>query len=533
VTSQTGTGVAAEEVAPPHRPTRAPAPAVQVPEAVRRRLVPFDARLNRHSWLAAGLVTLIAAILRLVNLEHPRGKIFDETYYATEAQALLRHGVEWDLDNNVAKYVVHPPLGKWMIAVGEWLFGYNELGWRISAAVVGIASVLMLARIGRRLFGSTALGCAAALLMALDGMHFVMSRSALLDIFLMFFLLAAFGCLLLDRDARRRRWLAFMEAGGDPTRRGRSGRPPLSWRGGVPWWRLAAFAFAGCALGVKWSAAFFVSFLILLVVIWEAGARRSAGVRKPWRDTFLDELGWVLAGVAVMVVTYLATWTGWFLSDSGYGRHRIAAEGGTELPVIGALLNLARYHLDAYGFHSTLEAPHTYQSWPWQWLLLGRPVAFYWSDAGPCEAPPCAAEVLLLGTPVLWWSFLIALPLLAFFGIARRDWRALAIGLGALTALLPWFYYATGNRTMFYFYALPAEPFLVLAVAYVLGAVMTPRPGAPASLAATDRRTVGAVAAGGYLVLVALCFAYFYPIYTGQSMTYAGWAARMWLNTWI
>ena len=48
-------------------------------------------------------------------------------------------------------------------------------------------------------------------------MEFVLSRTALLDIFLMFFILAAFGCLVMDRDQRRRRWLRAMEDGLDPT----------------------------------------------------------------------------------------------------------------------------------------------------------------------------------------------------------------------------------------------------------------------------------------------------------------------------
>ena len=105
-------------------------------------------------------------------------------------------------------------------------------------------------RIARRLFRSTVLGCAAGLLMALDGMHFVLSRTALLDIFLMFFVLAAFGCLVLDRDARRRRWLRRVEGGIDPTPRGGAGRPPLSWAA-VPWWRLAAAVLLGCAMSVS------------------------------------------------------------------------------------------------------------------------------------------------------------------------------------------------------------------------------------------------------------------------------------------
>lgn len=536
-----------------------------VPAVVRRRLAPFDARLDPYSWYAAALVTFIAAVIRLINLDQPKGKIFDETYYATDAHNLLIHGVEWDDKNNTAGYVVHPPLGKWMIALGQRIFGYDEFGWRISAAVVGIISVLLITRIARRMFGSTVLGCAAGLLMAFDGMHFVLSRTALLDIFLMFFILAAFGALVLDRDARRRRWLRAIEDGLDPSRPGRAGRPAFSWPGSVPWWRLFAAVLLGAALGVKWSAVWFVPAFALLVLFWEAGARRSAGVRRPWRDAFLDEIGWLALCGVLIVVMYLVTWTGWFVTDEGYFRHWLRDTNRRELPVIGALQNLWHYHHEAYKFHSTLTAKHTYQSWPWQWLLLGRPVAFHWSGDGTCGAPSCASEVLLLGTPALWWTFIPALSGLAWVGIGRRDWRAAAIGLCVAAALLPWFWFAFDGRTMFAFYALPAEPFLVLAVVYVLGAIMSPVPAATTTDATTgattdsgtsaatgtapdasggtgtdsgtgmfDRRVVGAVILGAYVLVVAACFAYFYPIYTGEVIPYSDWSARMWLGgRWI
>src|SRR5699024_10358993 len=78
-------------------------------------------------------------------------------------------------------------------------------GWRFSAAVAGTLSVLLTTLIAQRLFRSVFLGGIAGLLLAVEGHHLVMSRTGLLDIFLSFFVLAAFGALLLDRvDGRRR-----------------------------------------------------------------------------------------------------------------------------------------------------------------------------------------------------------------------------------------------------------------------------------------------------------------------------------------
>ncbi|MFI1191951.1 dolichyl-phosphate-mannose--protein mannosyltransferase [Micromonospora sp. NPDC020750] len=546
-------GAATEESAPPPISGSGGVPAI-----VRRRLATVDARLDVNSWLATAVVVAIAAILRLVGLSSPKGKIFDEIYYARDGWGLVDKGIEWNYKDNGPSYVVHPPLGKWLIGLGEWAFGYSdaehnisvpghltttapEFGWRIGAAIAGIVSVLLLVRIGRRLFRSTALGCAAGLLLALDGFHLVLSRTALLDIFLLLFVLAAFGALVLDRDARRRRWSRALEAGLDPTAAGRAGRPASGWRN-WPWWRLAAGVLLGCACAVKWSAVYFLPAFALLALFWEVGVRRSAGVRRPWRDALLDEVPWLALAGVLMVVTYVATWSGWLLTDDGY--YRLAARypnvpGLSDTPYLGALNNLWEYHKAAYGFHTTLAKSHPYQSWPWQWLLLGRPVAFHWSGDGACGAPTCASEVLLLGTPLLWWSFLPALFGAAWIGVARRDWRAGAILLCAAAGLLPWFWFALDGRTMFSFYAAPALPFLVLAVVYVLGAIVSPAPaGARAPAGApppgpddvADRRLVGGIVVGAYVLLVALCFAYFYPIFVGRLLPYAEWSARIWLD---
>ena len=504
-------------------PEPPPAEVAELPATVRGRLATVAA--DPMSWLATAFVVLIGGVLRLANLGHPDAKIFDEIYYATEADELLRYGVEWKPESNSGDYVVHPPLGKWCIALGEWIFGYDSFGWRISSVVAGVVSILLLTRIARRMFRSTALGCAAGLLMTLDGLHFVLSRSALLDIFLTMFVVAAFGCLLLDRDQIRAAWLRALETGLAPTEVTRKYLP-------VRWWRLAAAVLMGCAGSVKWSAAFLVIPFLILMIVWEMGLRRTLDLPGLRLLTFAEGIAWSLVMGAIAFGVYLASWWGWFTTDYGWNRHGLLTSGKSEPPVLGALINLWDYHRQMLDFHEGLSEPHRYQSWPWQWLLMGRPVAFYWSDAPGCGAERCAAEVLLLGTPLLWWSFLPALAALVWFGIARRDWRALAIGLPVVGGFLPWFWYALDKRTMYVFYALPAEPFLVFAVVYVLGAIIGTLPAGAA--VRSDRRLVGTIAAGAYIVVIAACFAYFYPIFVGEQTTYEEWWARMWLGTrWV
>ena len=199
----------------------------------RERLTPPMPTDVLWGWLGPLLITAVAGVLRFWNLGRPKAFIFDETYYAKDAWSLLHFGVEQnyvqgakdknladkhilagnlhDLFSGNAAYVVHPPAGKWVIAIGEWLFGMNPFGWRFMVAVTGTLAVLMTARIGRRLFRSTLLGCVAGLLLSVDAMEYVHSRTALLDPLLMFWVLAAFGALVVDRDAAREQLAATLD----------------------------------------------------------------------------------------------------------------------------------------------------------------------------------------------------------------------------------------------------------------------------------------------------------------------------------
>jgi len=466
------------------------------PLSARDRLVipmPVD---RIASWLWTLAITAAAGLLRFTNLGSPREKIFDEVYYAKDAADLLRHGVERNSQGTGPGFVAHPPLGKWLIAAGEHLFGMTPLGWRFAAAVVGTLSVLVTIRMARRLTRSTLLGCVAGVLLSLDGLHFVQSRIAMLDIFLMWWVLVAFACLLIDRDAQRLRLADGLPAGLRP-------------------WRLVAAACLGLALATKWSAVWYVATFALLSFAWDCGARRSGGARRPVRAALADSWAWALAGAVIVAGVYIASWTGWFLSDGGFDRHY----GST------ALAGWVHYHREILSFHTGLSTHHRYASQPWSWLLLGRPVAYYYTAPAGCGAPACAREVLALGNPALWWPFLPVLVGVAWRWLAHRDWRGATVLAGVGAGFLPWLPYP--DRTMFLFYTLPALPFLVLATTLSLGMVLGDQ------AASARRRLVGAWAVAGYVSLVAVTFAFFHPVLVGTTLTYAQWQLRIWFPTWI
>ena len=223
-------------------------------------------RAPRWGWVAPTLIVLLAGVLRFYNLAHPNAIVFDETYYAKDAYSYVHYGYElsWTKDANASfvaghpsgilpdspEYVVHPPLGKWMIAAGMAIFGDNNpFGWRVSAAVIGTLSVALIAYAAWLLFRSVTVSTIAALLAAVDGLMLVESRLALLDIFQMFWILATFVCLLLDR-IHARRVLARNIA--EAARQYRGELPPMSWGPGMGLrlWRVAAGVCAVMAVAV-------------------------------------------------------------------------------------------------------------------------------------------------------------------------------------------------------------------------------------------------------------------------------------------
>ena len=349
--------------------------------------------------------------MRFWNLGKPHAFVFDETYYAKDAYALLQYGYEQDyiekadeqiLHGNLdvfadtASYVVHPPLGKWIIATGEQFFGMDPFGWRVAIAVLGTLSVLLLARLVRRVTGSTVLGTIAGFLLAIDGMHLVMSRTALLDLPVSFFLLVAFGALVLDREQGRRRAAERL----DEFEVSSLG-PGLGFRP----WRLAAGVALGMALATKWNALFFIAAFGLLTVWWDVSARRVAGARSPWLGALSkDALPAFLTIVPTAIVTYVVTWSGWLFTSGGYHRSWGADNPSTYFGWIpNPLRSLWHYHAEAWRFHTDLTSDHAYESHPWSWLVQGRPVSFFYEEYERgemgCEVEKCAREILGVGNP--------------------------------------------------------------------------------------------------------------------------------------
>lgn len=516
-------------------------------EQLRARLLGFRPTDVFWGWAGPVFMAVVGGLMRFWSLGRPDQLVFDETYYVKQGVSMLRYGVEMRVPDSLKKpdelftngtpdvfgtegdLVVHPPVGKWVIGFGEWLFGStSSFGWRFSVALLGTLSILMIGRAARRMFGSTLLGTVASFLLAFEGHHFVHSRTGLLDIIVMFWAFAAFCALLIDRDRSRAilaERVAELSPSGSTSRLGWG--PWLGWRP----WRWVAGVCLGLSAGTKWSGLFFLVAFGLMTVWWDIGARRAAGVRQWfWAAVAKDGPLAVLAMVGTSVATYLVSWVGWFRSSTGYDRKWAVQNPGWGWSwVPDPLRSLWKYHQEIYTFHVTLTSDHPYKTNPWSWMVQGRPTSFFYE--GPkkgqdgCAVAQCSKAITSIGTVSIWWLGAIAVFVLLYYWLLRRDWRAGAVLAGLAGGYLPWFNYQ--HRTIYSFYSIAFEPWVVLSVVFVLGLVLG---GRSASL---QRRRTGLALIGGYLLLTLALFAFFWPIYTAQVIPQGDWSDRMWFPSWI
>jgi dolichyl-phosphate-mannose--protein O-mannosyl transferase len=448
----------------------------------RSAVVPPSVPRASRAWtkldtLAVGSVAVLSAGIRSVGLTS-LPSVFDEGYYAVDSCiAALGPGPPCHEGGLEIVAPVHPPLGTLIIGLGIRLFGYRPGGWRVAALGAGVLTVIVLYVLARKLFHSTLAATLASGFLALDFLHFIHSRIAMLDVFLTLFGTTTFLFLVVDRDAKGRahRWL----------------RP----------WRLAAGAVAGAAAATKWPGLAFVAGAVLVTLTYERS--RRTGRSNPWRLLLAEEgpsiaVGLLAMPVAVYVLSHVGRVDGailaWPWSTDAWVRSFLAEQS--------AMLR----------FHAGLDAPHFYGSPAWSWPLLKRPIVYLYeaSSGGRFR------EVLAIGSPLAWWASFAALGWLCVDWFRRRGERhggGLVLA-GFAFAWLPWLAVSPlRGTTTFLFYLLPAVPFMCLGLGWA------------------GRRIARQL--GGRVMVVVFClgalgaFAFYHPLLTGAPIELRAWEQRI------
>jgi dolichyl-phosphate-mannose-protein mannosyltransferase len=268
-------------------------------------------------------------------------------------------------------------------------------------------------------------------------------------------------------------------------------------------------------------------------LVVDAVARRRAGVQFWASGTLLKQapVSFVLT-VPIALATYLANFIGWFVTSGGYGRQWATQPGnawdGAFSWVPLTFQSFLNMQVDVYNYHVNEHSPHPYQANPLTWLLMIRPTSMYFLGAGNgengCAADYCGSAIAGIANPFIWWAGTAAALYLLYRLVRFREWRVGLILTALAIGYLPWLLYL--ERTVFQFYTIVFEPYLILAIAYVVWQLVGHRGD---NVYARER---GIRILAIYLAVVVATSIFFWPMWTGIQLDWRLTQAHYWLPSW-
>lgn len=433
---------------------------------------------------------------------------FDEIYHARTAFEGL---------NNMPIYEwTHPPLGKDIISWSVALLGMTPFAWRLPGTIFGILMIPAIFFLGLFLFRKRSWASLGAILLALDGMHYVQTRIATVDSFPVLFIICMFMFMFryisynfFETDLKK----TFVPLGlcGISFGLGAASK----WIG----------LYAGAGLAVVFFAFLFARFREYLAAK-RALAEPDCSDREYCTmvaDTFVQKalktLGFcVIFFIIIPAIIYCLSYYPYF-----------SVKGETRSWIDIILQN----QKSMYSYHSKLEATHPFQSDWYSWPVIYRPIWFYsgsFAPEGKLETISC------FGNPAVWYASLVCTlsgifmliyrfivrpqivdkPAAGIFGAldsgeeaindkSARDIRILSFLFIAFACnYLPW---VGISRCIFIYHFFATVPFFMLFTVYILR-----------DIARSNKKT--ALIMTIVLVFVSLIlFIMFNPIWTGYAVS--------------
>jgi dolichyl-phosphate-mannose-protein mannosyltransferase len=167
-----------------------------------KSLVSRDTSWAYRSVLVLSVVTILVGLwARVWKLGFPGQRIWDEIYFPVMARKFLEGTYQFDL---------HPPLGKFIIAVGIALFGDTPIGWRVMPLLFGCAMIPLGAALGWYLFRERVAALLLAAFIAGETFLIAYSRIGIMDGILVFFTLASLLAALRVERRGQVLWVAVL-----------------------------------------------------------------------------------------------------------------------------------------------------------------------------------------------------------------------------------------------------------------------------------------------------------------------------------
>ena len=459
--------------------------------------------LSRGEIAGLFVLTTLAAAARFWRLGHPAALVFDEHTVIMQVGAYLR-GWPFFLS-------LQPPLAKLLVAASIGLFGNGPYARRLPSALIGTVLVPANYLLTRYIFLSAFAASLAGTLTLCEGLLLIGSRVAMINIFAIAFSAVAYLALFCFRHTTkltsRRRLI------------------------------LAIGVLLGCEIATKAGISEVTAILVtgfLLVTVWNE--RITDGNRR----AFVCEASGILAMIgglsaAIYVAAFLPYYHfGWWagISDLIRYQHWIVA--------------------------GNLALPHTslYSSPAWSWPLMLR--AFpYWSEL---NHDGWTTVVWCGGNPAIWWEILPALIVSGARAIKQRSisWSFPPIAYcGYMLIFLPLPRYLfiydympmceagilaiAGGLTLSWIgeadsweqilLLMPSLAVLVCALHLLIGiAVFAGILLIWSVLYRQKKLYAGRFVCASMTLLIAVVFAYFYPLWSSLPLSHSAYMQRMWFR---
>ena len=486
----------------------------------------FHLKISGFTW-GMLLIFIGSIFLRFWGLSRFNTLVFDEVYYAKFGNNYLTH---------TPFFNSHPPLSQYLIAIGIWLgsqlpFGQETVNnlagstlstwsYRWFNALFGSFIPLIVGAIAYQLTHRRSYTLIATFLMAMDGLFLVESRYALSNIYIVFFgLLGQLFFLIALTKTSRYRWF----------------------------WLILSGIGLGCAIATKWNGLGFLLGIYLILLRGFSGkiflnkledSNPKYAFNSPLDNlNKLTPISILVSLVLIPIIVYIIAWLPHLQQNPTPG--------------------LLELQTKIWSYHQNLgdgEKVHPYCSKWYSWILMLRPVAYFYTKVDsttpsdpilPVHHPdqlPIVYAVHAMGNPFLWWlSTLASLLLLGI--LIQQVWMGLTLRfpqlkpklsiqllpppeqglilfltLNWLANLLPW---VKVTRCLFMYHYMTGFVFSCMALAWGLErGLYSPK---------KRFRWLG----GTVIFLVLFGFLYWMPLYLGLPLYPSQWKLRMWLPSWI
>lgn len=147
-----------------------------------RRAVSVALRVRPPRWVINIAILMIAVVLRLWQV-NAIGFNSDEAVYSGQGASIAGDAA---LRSIFPIFRAHPLLFQFQVSVVYRMFGVTDGAARLLAVALGVATVTLVYRLGRELYGRT-VGSLSALILAVMPYHVIVTRQALLDGPMVFF----------------------------------------------------------------------------------------------------------------------------------------------------------------------------------------------------------------------------------------------------------------------------------------------------------------------------------------------------------